>query len=264
MMKIYTDKKAHAKGDTFRELLDMWIESGYCTIENSNDRFCWVDGVHEILLYEYARFDFVPKWWEYGLFSNMQMNGSTCSPWIFWGRHPRKLESSIQEGILSFKERGTKSIFLGKIENQIQFENRMKYDWKDGLEEFNMPVAMGNVHEYRYTQEEYLNKIKRSKFGLVLPGYGPKCNREIEYLGLGTVPIFTEGCGLDYYDPLIEGVHYLTADNPTHFKEIVDSVTADQWKELSNNGRDWYEKNCSRKGSFETTKKIIEVFKDGR
>ena len=76
-------KSGHAKGDTFRELLDMWVESGYCTIEESNDRFCWVGDVGDILLYEYARFDFMPSSWNYALFSNMQKEGENCSPWIF-------------------------------------------------------------------------------------------------------------------------------------------------------------------------------------
>ena len=260
-MKIYTSKSGHAKGDTFRELLSMWIESGYCTTEESNDRFCWVGGVGEILLYEYARFDFMPEQWKYGLFSNMQMGDDNCSPWIFWARHPRKLEQSIEEGILTYSERETESIFLGKIENQIQYQNRMNFDWRMTLEEFNMPITMGNVHEYTYTQEEYLNKIKNSKFGLVLPGYGPKCNREIEYLGLGTVPVFTEGCSLDYFNSMEEGVHYLTAKNPVHLKEVIDSITEKQWEELSSNGREWYEKNCSREGSFKTTQKIVEELK---
>lgn len=257
-MKLFMNKEAHAKGDTFRELVGMWEESGYCTIEKSNDPFCWVDGVGEILLYEYARFDFMPQNFKHGLFSNTQLKESNCVPWIFWGRHPRKLESSIQEGILSYSERKTNSIFLGKIENEIQYTNRMKWDWRIAVDEFNMPVAFGDVQSYRYTQDEYLNKIKGSKFGLVLPGYGPKCNREIEYLGLGTVPIFTEGCGLDYYNPLKEGVHYLTAKDPVGVRSLVEGTTKEQWEILSRNGREWYEENCSRSGSFDTTKKIIE------
>ena len=257
-MKIFMNKKSHAKGDTFRELIGMWEESGFCDIEESNDPFCWVGGVGEIILYEYARFDFMPNKFKYGLFSNTQMKEDNCVPWIFWGRHPRKLENSIKEGVLSYEERSTNSVFLGKIENDIQYKNRMRWDWSVGVEDFTMPVLLGNVSQYPYTQEEYLNKIKKSKFGLVLPGYGPKCNREIEYLGLGTVPIFTEGCSLDYYNPMKEGVHYLVAKDPVHFRHLVEGTTEKQWKILSSNGREWYEKNCSREGSFQVTKQIIE------
>ena len=43
---------------------------------------------------------------------------------------------------------------------------------------------------YKYSQKEYLDLIGSSKFGLCLAGYGPKCNREIELIGMGTVPVF--------------------------------------------------------------------------
>ena len=261
-MKLFVTMRNHAKGDTFRELIEMWDESNYIVIEDSHDRFCWTgDGVGDVLLYEYARFDFLPKTWNKGLFSNTQAWNVPIGknhPWIFWSRHPRKLESKIKEGIKSFDDRDTKSIFLGKIENPIQYENRMTHDWSTCIEEFSMPVAIGNVYEYPYTQDEYLNKVSRSRYGLVLPGYGPKCNREIEYFGLGTVPIYTKGCGLDYYDKLEEGVHYFYASSPNEVAAIVNNVSSTQWKEMSKNGRDWYERNCSRKGSYDTTKRIVE------
>lgn len=256
------------KGDTFRELLSMWEESGYCKLETNNDPFCWwVDEDKEVLLYDHPRFDYIPHGWEYALFANTQLNCDEvqggldgrpkCSPWIFWSRHPRKLEKSIEQGIPTYQERKTKSIFLGKVENDIQLDNRQKHDWSSCIEKFSMPIAIGDVTSYPYTQEEYLNEIKNSKFGLCLPGYGPKCNREIEYLGSGTVPIMTPGCGLEYYDELREGTHYLKADTPDDVLRLVDSVMETEWNFLSENGRSWYNRNCSRKGSFETTKKII-------
>ncbi len=261
-MKIYLNKSSH-KGDTFRELLGMWEESGYCKLHKSNDRFCWVNGVGNILLYEYARFDFIPNMWKFGLFSNSQLFYGNCSPWIFWARHPRKLEKSIDEGILSYSERDTSSIFLGKIENQIQYNGRMGKDWGEVIEEFSMPISFGDSKSYPYTQEQYLNKVKSSKFGLVLPGYGPKCNREIEYFGLGTVPIYTTDTGLHYYDSLKEGVHYLMVESPEEIPSLLEKIDEKTWNELSSNGREWYNKNCSRKGSFETTQKIIKEHAGG-
>jgi len=255
MIKIYRNSKARRE-DTFRELLGMWEESGYCELKESADLFCWVDGVGEVLLYDHPRFDHLPNSWKFALFANMQMEGA--SPWIFWARHPRKLEQSIKNGIPSYSERDVVSIFLGKIENQTQLENRIQYDWRSCIERFSMPILMGDSINYPISQEEYLNSIKHSKFGLCLPGYGPKCNREIEYLGSGTVPIYTDGCGLEYYDGLEEGVHYLKADNPPEIRDMLSNISEKEWKELSENGREWYEKNCSRKGSFDTTQKILE------
>jgi hypothetical protein len=256
-MKIYLNKSCH-KGDTFRELLGMWEESGYCELHESQDRFCWANSVGDVLLYEYARFDFMPEGWNFALFSNSQILEHHSSPWIFWARHPRKLEKSIEDGILPYTERKIQSIFLGKIENDIQYNGRMGHDWGKVIEEFSMPISFGDSTSYPYTQEEYLNKVKESKFGLVLPGYGPKCNREIEYFGLGTVPIYTTDSGLHYYDSLEEGVHYLMAKTPEEIPSMIEKIDENKWNELSQNGRDWYNKNCSRKGSFETTCKIIK------
>ena len=258
-MKIYRNLQCH-KGDTFRELLSMWEESGYCEGVDSEDRFCWVGGIGDTLLYEYARFDFMPEGWNHALFSNMQMECDSCVPWIFWPRHPRKLEAEIERGILSYNERETTSVFLGKIENDVQFKARNIHDWSTCIEEFNMPVVMGDVNYYPYTQEEYLVKVKKSKFGLVLPGYGPKCNREIEYLGLGTVPIYTDGCDISFYNPMEEGVHYLYADSPEKVKDIVSNISESEWVELSENGMKWYNDNCSRRGSFDVTQSIVEGF----
>ena len=219
-MKIYRNLQCH-KGDTFRELLSMWEESGYCEGVDSEDRFCWVGGISDILLYEYARFDFMPEGWNHALFSNMQMECDSCTPW--------RLTHCV--------------LCLASC-----------------IEEFNMPVVMGDVNYYPYTQEEYLVKVKKSKFGLVLPGYGPKCNREIEYLGLGTVPIYTDGCDISFYNPMEEGVHYLYADSPEKVKDIVSNISESEWVELSENGMKWYNDNCSRRGSFDVTQSIVEGF----
>ena len=37
------------------------------------------------------------------------------------------------------------------------------------------------------------------KYGLCLRGVGPKCLRDIELIGMGTVPIFTEGVSSEYF-----------------------------------------------------------------
>jgi len=261
-LRIYRNSQCH-KGDTFRELLEMWRESGYCEVIESEDRFCWANEIGDILLYEYARFDFMPERWNHALFSNMQMDCENCTPWIFWARHPRKLEREIQIGIKPYDKREIESVFLGKVENNIQLKSRVQHDWSSCIESFSMPILIGDSQSYPYTQEEYLRTVKSSKFGLVLPGYGPKCNREIEYLGLGTVPIYADGCSLDFYNSMKEGVHYLRASSPEEVKDIVDNTSKNEWEILSKTGREWYDTNCSRKGSFNTTQRILEDIKHG-
>ena len=260
-MKIYRGKQTpEHKGDTSRELIDMWQELGYCDIIDGEveDVFIWANAPGEVLLYEYDRFDVypgLPHTWKVGLFGGMQHPEGL--PWIYWARHPRKLESKISEGVKTLSERNIESIFLGKVENHIQLGNRTQFNWETCIEEFSMPIKMGDSFNWTYTQDEYLEKIAHSKFGLCLPGYGPKCNREIEYMGLGVVPLISENVCTLYHDPLIEGKHFLRVINPEHLKKVVENCSEDQWEFLSYHARKWYEGNCSRLGSFNTTKRII-------
>jgi len=243
---------------TFRELLELWEENGFCSTGESPDDFCWVGEHGDILLYDWPRIDDrnITKF-NFGLFGNTVPLHEKVSPWIFWARRPRKLEQARNSGIKSYKDRHINSIFLGKIENPIQEYNRTQHDWSKYIEFFNCNKGEAGENNYKYTQEEYLEKIGSSKFGLCLPGYGPKCNREIELLGMGVVPIFTQGVDYTYYKPLIENVHFIKAESPEEIEFKIKNITEEQWQVLHNNGQDWFKKNCSTKGSFDTTLEII-------
>ena len=247
-------------GDTFRELVDLWEEAGYCTVEESPNDFVWVDRVGGIILYDYPRVDDrqIPAF-EHGVFGNFVPNHERCVPWTFWARAPRLLESTRDRGIKGYEERDIESIFLGKIENGIQNENRRNQDWSTaGVELFNCPVDKPGPDYYRYSQQEYLDLVGRSKFGLCLAGYGPKCNREIELLGLGTVPIFAPEVDNTYHEPLVEDLHFIRVDSPEQVKEKINSITEERWTEMHEAGQDWFERNASVRGSYELTKKIVE------
>lgn len=262
-MKIYVGKQTpQHKGDTSRELIDMWEESGYCEIIRGqvNDVFLWANEPNDVLLYEYDRYDMypnLPEKWNRGLFGGMQHVSEKSSPWIYWARHPRKLESKINEGILSYEDREIESIFLGKIENPVQLSHRTKHDWGSVVEVFEMPIMMGNSVQWSYSQDEYLDMVSQSKFGLCMAGFGPKCNREIEYMGLGVVPVVTEDVCVTYYDSLIEGEHYFRIKNPDEFNDVVNSTSKFKWKEMSYNCVEWYDRNSSRMGSFKMTERIL-------
>lgn len=263
-MKIYRGKQTpEHKRDTSRELLDMWEESGYCEIVDgeTNDVFIWANAPGDVLLYEYDRYDVypgLPDRYRAALFGGMQH--PTGMPWIYWGRHPRQLESKISDGLLPYEERNIESIFLGKVENGVQLKNRTTHDWSTSVDMFSMPIRLGDSFRWPYTQQEYLDKVSHSRFGLCVPGYGPKCNREIELMGLGVVPLITGGVCTQYYNPLVEGKHFFRVDNPRHLKEVVGGCSKLQWEYLSHNCREWYEENCSRQGSFKITERIIALF----
>jgi len=261
-MKIYLGKLTpEHKRDTSRELIDLWKEMNLCEVIEGevDDYFLWAEEPGKILLYEYDRWDVfpgLPSKWQKGLFAGMQHPQGL--PWIYWGRRPKMLHGKIQSGLKGFDERNHESIFLGKIENGIQLQNRTRHDWSKYIEFFSMPVQMGDSLKWKYTQEEYLEHVSNSKFGLCLPGYGPKCNREIEYLGLGVVPLITEGVDLKYNEPLIEGLHYFSIKSPEKISDTIKKCSKDRWEYMSYNCKKWYQRNCSPLGAFETTQKIIE------
>lgn len=258
-----TGKFAHAQ-DTFRELGELWhehelVERIYSDIQvhphlKIDDEL--------ICLFDRPIFE---EWsqhinTEYVLFGNPTppKKFKHESSWIFWGRNPKKLEET-RNNLLSYRERTIKTFFAGKIENPLQHQKRTQtqVDWSRYIEDFSCPVN----GERKYTQEQYLEKVKQSKFGLCLPGYGNKCNREIELLGLGTVPIITKGVDVsDYFEPLIENVHYIYAEDGGDLLYKISRLTEEDWIYLSESGLEWYERNCSPSGSFETTMKIIDDF----
>ena len=247
-------------GDTFRELVDIWNEMGLCQVENSPDSFCWADEPGDIILYDFPRLDdrHIPPF-KKGLFGNTVPDGPDFHAWIFWARSPRRLMEARKSPLKTFKDREIESIFLGKIENNVQDGNRTNRDWGSaGIELFHCPWDRPGPDHYPFTREEYLEKLRDSRFGLCLAGYGPKCNREIELLGMGVVPLFAPEVDNKYHEPLVEGVHFIRVNDPSEVKDVIESVSQDKWEEMVQYGQEWYDRNASPEGSFEVTKKIIE------
>jgi hypothetical protein len=262
-MKILLPNGGSHCGDTFRELASLWSELKLCELEISPDDFCWANKHGDILLYDYPRLDdkLIPQF-KKGLFGNTVPNCLNCYPWIFWARSPCLLMKARQTPLLSYEDRSIESIFLGKIENGIQNNNRSKYDWsKAEIELFHcprVPPQLAGPNHYPFSKKEYLEKLRQSKFGLCLSGYGPKCNREIELLGMGVVPLFAPEVDNTYHEPLVEGVHFIRINNPSEVKKTIESIDKNKWLEMHEAGQKWYERNASPKGSFYTTKKIME------
>lgn len=242
-------------GDTFRELVGMWADMGLCDVEYTlNSNHVWLGDIGDVLLYDRPTL----KWlgnenYKLALFGNPVVNYPNTASWIFWGRRPKLMEDVRKLGIKSYSERDIESIFLGKVENKVQFERRTNFDWSVGVEVFEMPI----LGEYKYSQMKYLEIMSCSRFSLELPGFGLKTNRLIESLSLGVIPIITPNTDLTFYNPLEEGKHYLRVNKPEEVKPLTDSITEEKWNEMSKAGLKWYEENCSPIGSFNTTMKII-------
>jgi hypothetical protein len=255
-------------GDTFREMVRIWGERNYVRVERSEEtRYCWWGGIGEVLLYDRP----TPRWWfdlppyQMALFGNCATPGPDThrlrqSVWCFWGRRPQLLEAVHErsEYKKGYKERSISSLFLGKVENGVQHANRTQQDWSSCVDLFSMPIE-SSTKPYPYTAEEYLQRLCNARFGLCLPGFGPKCNREIEYFATGCVPIVTDGVDMqNYLVPPKEGVHYFRASNPEDVRRIVAETSADKWIEMSVAGHEWWQLFASAEGLFRLTWSRIE------
>jgi len=258
---------AHA-GDEFREMAGIWAERGYVTLERSESSgYCWWGGVGEILLYDRP----TPRWWNEATSYQMALFGNCTTPgpgphllrqsvWGFWPRSPKAVEAMATrfENMRNYSARTIPSLFLGKVENGVQRAHRLNVDWSAAVDLFSMPIDSTGA-PYPYTQEQYLDKLCSSQFGLCLPGFGPKCNREIEYFACGCVPIITPGVDMKgYLVPPQEGIHYFTAKNPEEVRTIVQRTTPERWLQMSLAGRSWWRTYASAEGLFRLTWARIE------
>jgi len=258
-------------GDTFREMVDIWEEMGFVHVERSEHTgYCWWGGIGQTLLYDRP----TARWWpatpppyQMALFGNCAPPGPGAhlvkqSVWSFWGRSPRALEGVARrvENMQGYSSRSISSLFLGKVENGIQHAARCGsgFDWSTAVALFSMPIdSTGKA--YPYTQDQYLEKLCSSRFGLCLPGFGPKCNREIEYFCCGVVPIVTPGCDMkNYLVPPVEGVHYFRARTPEDAQRIVRTTSPEKWTAMSAAGREWWRTYASAEGLFRLTWARIE------
>ena len=247
-------------GDTFRELVTMWKQQNLCNVIEGDTKHVWFNKIGDVLLYDRPTLEWLDK--DNNLKYNKILFGNPEIPdklkdkaynWIFWGRRPAILEE-MSKNILSYNERIIKSIFIGKIENAVQNKYRTIEDWDKYVEVYKMHLPN---EKYIYTQDEYLHLLKKSKFGLSIRGYGPKCNREIELMALGTVPIIDNNVNMDYHNKPIENIHYFRINKPEEISKIINNCTKEQWTEMSNACIKWYNDNCSCIGSFNVTMDII-------
>ena len=262
-------------GSSLRELIDMWGDMGLCEVVHNNkikkhsyqhDSLCpearpWVGSVGKIMLYDNPILDKLHDGlsWEMALWANQVHNGPNSYPWIFWPKHSKIHAKVVSKGIKSYDDRRNISVFIGSQTTRNRSLSISGLSWQDSIQHF----WMGNPNARLYAPEQYLDVLADHKFGLCLPGVGPKCLRDVELMGLGTVPIFVPGVSTNYYEKLVEDKHYLFARTPQEVKYLIDTCSKEKWEYLSNNCQEWFDRNCSPLGSFKTTLNIIEQNYEG-
>lgn len=252
-------------GDSFREMIDLWESHGLVEVKESPNPYIWFENVGDILLYDRPTLQWLDPSVEYrlGIFGNpiadqIDLNSNRNVPWTFWGRRPKLLESfhNTHGQKKGYDERTIESVFVGKIENEVQNKYRKAHDWSSCIQVFEMPY--GKPGEYKYTQEQYLELLSKSRFGLSVRGYGPKCHREVELMGMGVVPLVTDDVDvLSYHDPPVENVHYVRVSEPNDVHKVISRISQETWESMSRACLAWYDKNVSVRGSFNTTLEIV-------
>jgi glycosyltransferase involved in cell wall biosynthesis len=269
--KNLSDPVFNHAGDTFRELAKLWGKHYPEIIQivpTSNSGYVWLgeeETSNGVVLYDRPTLEWwhrsPPKLYKCALFGNLIPKPTEISrayPWIFWARRPSLLIECEEQPALEWNDRSIKSVFLGKIENHVQQSYRDTELWRSCIEEFTLVV--GKHTPYPYSQSEYLQRLRNAKYGLCLRGYGPKCNREIELMAFGTVPIVTPDVDMTgYFDPPKCGIHYFIARTPDEFTSIVEQTPPSEWHRMSRACKLWYMNNCSVAGSLYQTLRIVNT-----
>jgi hypothetical protein len=257
------------KGDSFREMIDLWAEKGYIERkEESSITHCWFGsiGAEGTLLYDRPTWNWLDKASENEQVYKKCLAGNpipsekpNAVSWTFWPRQPRMLELLAPDySKTNYNEREDLLVFFGRIENEDQGKWRKDISgWQTLCSKFSMPV--GAKEPYVYEADRYLKALASSKYGLCLRGYGPKCNREIELLAMGTVPVVVEGVDMDNYsEPLVEGIHYLRVKDSDDARDKIASIKESEWETMSKAGHQWWKQNASVDGSWSVTKALLE------
>lgn len=252
---------AHS-GDSFREMVELWVEKGYV-----NRKECvglcniWLGNT---ILYDRPTFEWLeaspPHEQNYGaLLAANPFDGRPKSMvWSFWPRRPRYVEEFVGTGLheTPYEKRSRSIVFYGRSENRVQKERRTEYDWSKACTEY---VHVDGSGPYPIDQKEYLRRLSQAKWGLCLPGYGQKCHREIECMAMGCVPIVSSGVDMDNYaDRPKEGVHYIRVKEPSEVYTRTTGITQEAWEAMSAACHSWWKKNASAEGMWRLTEELIK------
>jgi len=175
-------------------------------------------------------------------------------PWTFF---PSKMlhEYILGNKPLPRREKEIFGFFCGKPWHQ---RNKLRDKFKEeGIVDF---IDSDQTWKSTTTlqKDDYLQLMINSKFGISLHGRmshftEAKNRREIDYMFLKK-PLLMNYCP-HYYDPLIDGHHYVSINLNTDFKKLEDEY---DWDKIAENGYNWYMKNASPYGVAESFMKIMK------
>jgi hypothetical protein len=277
--------KYTTNNEGFRELIDMWNKLDLVNVIETNNPWVWLDRIGGTLLYDWSHLQCYNAKilnYKFGLFAGtkpniikQEMNDNDTleekckvSRWIFWPKHPIEYNNFLKKRIKTYDEREIGCIFTGKsLTNKQRKYRHSKRDWGSSVDCFKVTENIKGSFPYKY--DMYLQKLANSKFGLCLKGNSNKSCRQIEYMGLGVVPIMSKELShvatkfscKNIPGDLVEGVHFFIANTPREISKILKTVTKIKWERMSSACVKWYEENCSPEGSFRKTMQILDELK---
>lgn len=254
-----------SKKHGFYNLVLEWYLRDYIQIKFGDIGYFWWGSRGEILLMERDNvidiFDKKvdpPRWsgevdYKLAFFFNQyhidQQRNKKCTYFSYDHPNLEKFRTNIKR--IPYEKRDISSFFAGSIENEVQEYYRNQFStWIDEIEISACSDRLHSNQPHRFSQTEYLEMISRSKFGVCIRGNGPKCFREIEYLAMGTPLITTPGVEVNYPDPLIEGLHYISAKRKEDIRSIPLTISMTEWERMSKACYEWFSRNATTDNIF--------------
>jgi hypothetical protein len=242
-------------------IIDAWEESGHIEripIDMLNDgrHISWVGRIGGLAL-EPSDVTRISIPYEYVLacqYWSAWKSMPRVLPWNFYSRHwpsYRQVKSELP------LPRTAKTIFSGTIR-----PNSGRSKWMNSTEIFGCRTYgtfRGNCTKFD-SLVSYYRALASTYHGLCPVGDSPVTQREIETMGLGCVPIFTEGVEWLYAHPVQEGVHFHFAKDPIDLQQIIDNFDIKVWTEMSHAGQQYFDNHCSPEGLWKTVLETIERY----
>jgi hypothetical protein len=266
-------KYRHAD-DSFRELARMWAlgiaeKAAAGSVPEivvrsaRGENHCWLGGRRRVLLFDRPC---AQKWADATARTRplRSLVGNTgydvlprALPWIFWPRRPLHMAqflAAVPPAKLD-APRSRQIVLIARFQTGKQIRARALVTrdpgWRAQVDDWHVGSAVPTL-----PSRTYIARIAAARFGLCVAGYGPKCHREVELMGVGTVPVVLPGVDIQRYaEPPVEGTHFLRADTPAALAGI-KKMPHGEWLRMSRAGRDWYARNVAPQGSLRRTLEV--------
>ena len=134
---------------------------------------------------------------------------------------------------------------------------KARHFMKEKLEREGIKYVCNEVEGARISDEEFMHLMLSSQFGIVLPGRNTfvsdcKNRREIDYMMMRK-PLLISYRPY-YYDPIIEGKHYILINDKTDFKNLSSMYNIE---EMVESAYQWYQRNATPSGMVNSFMNIM-------